>query len=75
MQEMQLALNPTKSTVRADWSVRFFKLNSHLQAKQLAELISSGGTGFECLLLDVRDVEEHTLCHIKGGKTSPFCEP
>ncbi len=43
-----------------------------MQGRQLAELLSANGTAFACLVLDIRDVEEHTRCHIKGGRRSPL---
>ena len=38
-----------------------------MQARQLAKLVGAHGTDIACLILDIRDVEEHTLCHVKGG--------
>ena len=38
-----------------------------IQARQLAKLVGTHGSEIACLILDVRDVEEHTLCHIRGG--------
>lgn len=43
-----------------------------VQARNLAELMSGHRLGYDCLLLDVRDVEEFNLCHLKGGK--PLCK-
>ena len=48
---------------------------SHLQAKQLAQLLSAHGSGLTCLVLDIREVEEHARCHIKGGAQLPPLTP
>lgn len=40
---------------------------SNIQARQLAKLVGAHGTDIACLILDVRDLEEHALCHIRGG--------
>ena len=42
-----------------------------VQARNLAELMSGHRLGYDCLLLDVRDVEEFNLCHLKGCKPLP----
>ena len=38
-----------------------------MQAKQLAEVLGAHEIGYACLVLDVRDIDEHTRCRIKGG--------
>ncbi|CAL5224163.1 g6802 [Coccomyxa viridis] len=42
-----------------------------IKGRQLAELLSANGTAFACLVLDIRDVEEHTRCRIKGALSYP----